>query len=258
MLLRTAIRRTAVLALAFSATVSCTSSDPLEVTTPSPPPAGEYAILFVGNSLTFFNNLPIMVERLLETSAIGPTFVSMAAFPNYGLQDHWIDGRARAAIAAGGWEVVVMQQGPSATEGRPSLLEYSERFAPEIRAGGGEPALYGVWPARVREFDFPGVSESYSMAAERVNGLFFPAGDAWLRAWEANPDLQLYGPDQFHPSTLGSYLAALVMYEVLSGESARDLPASTPIELGILQGDTTLIRTVHEAASATVEALPPR
>ena len=54
-----------------------------------------------------------------------------------------------------------MQQGPSATEGRPSLLEYAEFFADEIRAVGAEPALYMVWPSQARSFDFEGVSDSY-------------------------------------------------------------------------------------------------
>jgi hypothetical protein len=42
--------------------------------------------------------------------------------------------------------------------------------------------------------------------------VLLPAGDAWRRAWRLDPDLSLYGPDGFHPSRLGSILAALVIY----------------------------------------------
>jgi hypothetical protein len=51
--------------------------------------------------------------------------------------------------------------------------------------------------------------------ARRVNGLLLPAGDAWHAAWAEDSGLPLYGPDGFHPSSMGTYLAALVIYEQL-------------------------------------------
>ncbi len=188
---------------------------------------GSVRMLFIGNSLTFFNDLSGMLAQLLEDGGLDDVTVESIAMPNYGLQDHWPDPIVQNTIAEG-WDVVALQQGPSATEGRPSLLEYSRRFAEPIRAAGGVPALYMVWPAEARSFDFPGVSDSYSDAADRVEGLLFPAGEAWLDAWELDGSLELYGGDGFHPSPLGSYLAALVMYEQLSGRDARELDGSIP------------------------------
>lgn len=188
---------------------------------------GSVRILFIGNSLTFFNDLPGMLAELLADGGLDEVTVESIAMPNYGLQDHWPDPIVQSTIAEG-WDVVTLQQGPSATEGRPSLLEYTERFAEPIRAAGGVPALYMVWPAEARSFDFPGVSDSYADAADLVEGLLFPAGEAWLDAWELDEDLELYGGDRFHPSPLGSYLAALVMYEQLSGRDARQLDGPIP------------------------------
>ena len=127
--------------------------------------------------------------------------------------------------------MVVLQQGPSATEGRPSLLEYSQLFANEIRAAGGTPAFYMVWPALGRFFDFDGVSDSYTTTAGMVDGLLFPAGEAWRVAWKTDLDIALYGPDAFHPSALGSYLAAVVMYEQLLARDPRLLPATVATPL---------------------------
>lgn len=154
-------------------------------TGPTQPEAEDFAILFVGNSLTYTNELPNMLRELYDLGGAGGIVVGEETSPGFGLQDHWISG-ARARIAEGVWDVVVMQQGPSATEGRPSLLQYSELFAAEIRAAGGEPALYMVWPSAQRMFDFHGVSDSYEAAAVLVDGLLFPAGEAWLAAWDAN------------------------------------------------------------------------
>ena len=191
--------------------------------TTGPAPSGELNVLFIGNSLTMSNALPTLVRDLLEAGGVERVVVRDMSISGTGLQDHWA-GPARSVIAEGGWDIVVLQQGPSATEGRPSLLEYSQRFAEEIRAAEGVPALYMVWPSSSRLFDFDGVADSYTTAAELAQGLLFPVGEAWRLAWAMDPNLPLYSPDGFHPSFLGSYLAALVMYEQLSGLDPRDLP----------------------------------
>lgn len=209
------------------------------------PPEEALSVLFLGNSLTYTNNLPAMLDRLLEEGLGEEVYVESVSLANWGLPDHWA-GRGREVVGLG-WDVVVLQQGPSATEGRPYLLEYADVFAVEIRAAGGTPALYMVWPSKARFFDFDGVFDSYRTAAENVDGYFFPAGEAWRVAWETDPDLRLYGPDQFHPSALGTYLAALVMYEQLSGRDARTLPDGAggfPIDAEI---EALLREAAHEA-----------
>jgi hypothetical protein len=185
-------------------------------------------VLFVGNSLTYWNDLPNMLGLLLERGGAGPVRVEAVTFPGVGLPDHWEEGTALRRIADGGWDVVVLQQGPSATEGRPYLLEYAQLFAERIEAVGARPALYMVWPALIRFGDFDGVSDSYATAAQMVDGLLFPAGEAWRAAWARDPQLQLYGPDDFHPSLKGTYLAALVMYEQLADKDPRALPGAIP------------------------------
>ena len=157
------------------------------------------SLLFVGNSLTYTNDLPAMVAALLEDGGHGPVDVRASAYPNYGLQDHWVTPVTRDAIAVGGWDYVVLQQGPSATEGRPSLLEYAELFAGEIRAAGAEIALYMVWPSSARAFDFDGVSDSYATAAANVGGVLFAAGDAWRAAWDEDESLLSLRRRRFPP-----------------------------------------------------------
>jgi hypothetical protein len=241
--------RSRILPLALLAIWSCAStpSGPQQNPPPGPQP-GEFGVLFVGNSLTFWNDMPAMLGRLLETGGVERLHLEVVAFPNFGLEDHWAEGTARARIALGGWEAVVLQQGPSATEGRPSLLEYSDRFAEEIARVGARTALYMVWPDQSRFFDFDGVSDSYSTAAQSVGGLLFPAGEAWRSAWARDGNLALYGPDGFHPSLLGSYLAALVMYEQLADEDPRDLPAEIPSTDGPVGLSQEVANTLQEAA----------
>jgi hypothetical protein len=84
-----------------------------------------------------------------------------------------------------------------------------------------------VWPESDRREAFDAVSQSYTRAAEDVNGILFPVGEAWRAAWRRDPDVPLYGPDGFHPTPTATYLAALVIYQQVTGRSPVGLPAST-------------------------------
>jgi hypothetical protein len=180
-------------------------------------------ILFIGNSLTYVNDLPAMVCGLARSAGRQARCESVAK-PDYSLEDHWNEREARAAIARG-WDVVILQQGPSALpESRRLLIDYAKRFDGEIRKTGARTALYMVWPSQARRGDFPGVSQSYAAAAKEVNGLLLPVGDAWRAAWAVDARLPLYGADGLHPSVSGTYLAALVIYAQLFGEPAPAVP----------------------------------
>jgi len=180
--------------------------------------------LFIGNSLTAANDLPAMVGRL-AAAAHRPFRYRAVVFGGYSLEDHWNQGDAKRAIADGGWTTVVLQQGPSSLpDSRRYLIDYTKRFAAEAARVGADTALYMVWPAQERFGDFEGVRVSYQEAAKAVHGRFIPAGEAWRAAWRRDSRVELYGPDGFHPTPLGSYLAALVMYRALFKAAPPDAP----------------------------------
>jgi hypothetical protein len=202
-------------------------------------------LLFIGNSLTASNDLPALLEAMGRASGVAIHCTAIAR-PNYSLEDHWADGAARTAIARGGWSHVILQQGPSALpESRVLLNEYARRFDREIRHVRARTALFTVWPSAVRRGDFDRVTASYAGAADLTHGLLLPAGDAWRAAWRQDPALALYGPDGFHPSALGSYLAALTIFHALTG----GFPPAASAPPGISAPRFEILRTaVIEAA----------
>jgi hypothetical protein len=215
-------------------------------TTPAPAPVTR--MLFIGNSLTRANDLPELVVTLARAAG-QPAACEVVAFNNFSLEDHWQHGDARKAIAKGGWSVVVLQQGPSALpESQVLLRDFTTRFDGDIRRAGARTALLMVWPSLARKQDFDGVSRSYAAAAADVGGLLFPAGDAWRAAWAHDATLALYGPDGFHPSPMGSYLAALTIVQKVFKVSPIGLPAS-----GIPAGVAKLLQE-----SAAEADRPPR
>jgi len=210
------------------------------------------AVLFIGNSLSAANDLPAVIEAMGRASG-PPIRCTIVARPNFSLEDHWNDpdGSARAAIARGGWSHVILQQGPSALPASRVLLhDYVRRWSGEIRRHGAKPALLAVWPAASRRGDFDRVSESYRSAAALVDADRYLVGDAWQAAWARDSELPLYGPDGFHPSRLGSYLAALVVFHGLIGRlpAAVHVPGATPRQVEICRAaalDVLAARTVR-------------
>lgn len=199
-------------------------------------------VLFIGNSLTYANDLPAMVEA--AAGGIARVECESVAYPDFGLEEHWRHGEALRAIRRGGWTHVVLQQGPSSLpESRRMLVQYARRFAPEIRKTGAAIVLYGVWPAADRIAFLDAVTASYAHAARETDGALVAVGDGWKAAWAADPSLPLYGPDRFHPSPLGSYLGALMFVEHIAG--TRPAMPSAPFHGASL----AQLRVVHAAAA---------
>jgi hypothetical protein len=211
-------------------------------------------VLFIGNSLTIANDLPGLVRSLAGAGGAVVIETRDVSQGGFALEDHWATPASRDALAAGGWDVVVLQQGPSALpESAANLIQWAGTWADAIRALGATPALYMVWPERARATAFDSVSTSYRVAAQRADAALYPVGDAWQAAWRRYPTLALYGPDDFHPSLLGSYLAALVLYRGITGRdppslTALDIPARTEATL------QAAARDVAGAAAVRVES----
>ena len=187
-------------------------------------PAPPRRMLFIGNSLTSDNNLPELVRAMVDAAGLPSLTIGIEVADASNLADHWA-GNAPATIDAG-WDIVVLQQGPtSRAVDRVELRMMAARFASRIRASGGEPALYMVWPAAGDAANFASVSTSFRVAAEDVDGYLYPVGEAWLEAWRRNIAMPLYGPDNFHPSTYGTYTAALTIIGVTYGRSVIGMPS---------------------------------
>ncbi len=214
----------------------------------TPLPAGGHHVLFVGNSLTDANDLPGTLAALAASA--GDTIRSSAVTAgDYALIDHLLAGRVQPVIAQGGWEYVILQQGPSTVPvNRDSLVLWTKMYEPLVRAAGGRIALYMVWPDATRAAFFDDCLHAYQAAAQGVNGVFLPAGQAWRTAWARDSTLQLYGFDGYHPSPLGTYVAALVMFERITGHDARALPAQAIVNGAALAVPAASVRLIQQAA----------
>ncbi|MFL5403137.1 MAG: hypothetical protein ACJ8BF_10015 [Gemmatimonadales bacterium] len=212
-----------------------------------------YHVLFIGNSLTYFNDLPGTVARL-ASSGNDSIEVESVARPNLALIDH-VNGLSDAVqvIRSQAWDYVVLQQGPSSLPiSRDTLILATQLLDPDIRASGARTAELMVWPAADNISAFDAVRGSYQAAAQVVDGLFLPAGEAWRATWAVDPTIRLYGPDGYHPSEVGTYLAALVVYEGITGHDAQSLPPNAMAAGHPLDTPPGVVRLLQRAAHETV------
>ncbi len=205
-------------------------------------------VLFLGNSLTFVNDLAGMV-RAVAAQAGRTVVTGEVSQGDASLEDLYRAGDAPREIAKG-YDIVILQQGPSAlASSQADLVKWTKVFDPKIRAAGGRPALYMVWPESARFEVFDDVRTSYSSAAAAVDGMFIPAGESWRAAWAVDPHLALYGPDAFHPSELGTYAAALTIFSELFRQTPQDLPTRLKLDGGrTLELDAADAAIVQRAA----------
>jgi hypothetical protein len=181
-------------------------------------------VFFVGNSLTYVENVQEIVRKLADA---GGQKMSYHAYlqPGYALEDHWFDGLP-AEIKRWKPDVIVMQQGPSSLpDSRIQLIDWTEKIDSVARLSGGRSALYMVWPPLSSFSAFPAVRDNYAAAATAVDGMFMPAGVTWLEAWDRDPSLELYSKDGFHQSYLGALAAAETIYITLFDVAASEIPA---------------------------------
>jgi len=179
-------------------------------------------ILFVGNSLTYYNDLPSLVSEIAKEDGVTVSYKTIA-FPDFSIDDHLAGNSISNVFKKERFDLLIAQQGPSALPESREILEASAiKLSKMCAPYKTDLALYMVWPELSRKYAYDDVIASYSNAAEKSNALLCPAGLAWKIALEKDQTLPLYGPDQFHPSIHGSVLAAMVIYATVNEKKDFD------------------------------------
>jgi hypothetical protein len=197
---------------------------------PSPPtPRTSTDVLFIGNSLTFYNSLPAMVEFFFRSQRL-PTVFDMHAVGAALLADHADNPAVAQKIASRRWTYVVLQDQSQMPAIQPdATVKDGKRLCDMATKAGAMPVFYLTWGYKAGKqggMDTKmqlGLDRGYGQAAAG-GALIVPVGPAWQAALARNPKLPLYVEDGIHPSPEGSYLAACVFYAVLAQRSPVGLP----------------------------------
>lgn len=224
-------------------------------------------VLFIGNSYTFCNNLPGLVEGLGEAAG-ARIHTRMVTVAGSTLREHWERGEAVAAIREGTWDWVVLQEqsslgAPLMVDGVPRIAEErrfrraARKFAAEVLKTGARLMFFLTWSARDAPEEQQHLGHAYMTAARELGGAVAPAGLAWEAVRTEHPELDLYTADGAHPARAGSYLAACTVFAALTGRSPQGLPgtiAGAPVVRGRAGDGRVTLVSLPETDAAVLQA----
>lgn len=200
--------------------------------------SANHKILFVGNSYTFYNNMPQLFFKLAESGGKN-ILVDQSTFAGYWLDNHLTNDHTLHKLQKEDWDYVIIQeqsQVPTVKYWRESSMKpVAEILNTIIRERGAETVLFMTWGRQnggvqmlydYSSSDFQNynhmqdsLEKSYRELATYLDATLAPVGLAWENALIINPELKLWDEDQSHPTYEGSYLTACVFYTVLFKES---------------------------------------
>ena len=215
---------------------------PTVTSTPVEPAAEPVRVLFVGNSISMWNDGVDNALRRLAASADPPHTIEADSLirlsePSHSLYEVllasslevlWSVEGVQEVIADGDWDVVVLQEelGPRSASVE-SFHESVRKFDTEIRAAGARTVLFMHHPFEAFGVELNSIEEiarAHWEIAGELDLEVAPVGLAWELVAAERPDLDLYdvgrGPN---PNFHGTYLAANVIYNTIFGE-ALDSP----------------------------------
>lgn len=184
-------------------------------------------ILFVGNSYTYFWNLPQQLNAMAAARDI-PLMAYQSTAGGSNLGQHWRGEknlRSREIIQEKIFDVIIIQDhSMRSIEAPDSLMYFGKKMTDLIKSRNAAPYLYMTWSRIWDPYMQAPIQEAYEALGEATGAEVVPVGLAWQKARQLRPDLPLYDPDGSHPSPLGTYLTACVFFSTLTGESPVGLP----------------------------------
>ena len=217
----------------------------------------EYRILFVGNSYTYFNDLPAMIKEISLTT--GKKITVESSTPGGATFQNHCNNATMQKIKNGGWDVVVLQeksQLPSLPDSQfevevyhwakmlvDTIYKYNDCVLPMFYMTWGRKngdAANGVYFPVLSTYE--GMDSMlclrYMLMKDSFNTAVSPVGRVWRYIRRNFPSIELYETDGSHPSLSGSYAAALTFYSMLF----KDSPNAIKYNPGISENEMTLIK----------------
>lgn len=202
-------------------------------------------VLFVGNSYTFFHQLPEVVASFGRYRGV-PVELERYLRGGASLQTHWCDnlglfeqrcgfcpeldpqrvGGLDRALEARPDVALLQGQSMDPVVQPESFYAHAALLAQRIHASGcNRIVFYMTWARRDNPEQQMILTGAYRKIAAELGGDLAPVGQAWADVRGQLPRLVLHEADGSHPAPAGSYLSACVLLETLTGRSCIDLPA---------------------------------
>lgn len=180
-------------------------------------------ILMLGNSFTYFHDMPSMLAALTGAEITARTRGGAYLSEQLDAADELGQGTLKA-LEAEAWDFVVLQEQSIGPIREPERFHRSaDRLCALAKAAGAAPLFYATWAYREGSEKLAatglsyaematGLRAGYHEAAKRNGALIADVGDAFTAMRGL---AQLYEPDDYHPSEAGSLLVAAALARVI-------------------------------------------
>ncbi len=183
-------------------------------------------ILFVGNSFTYFWNVPAVVSAMASSQGLH-WICSQSTAGGANWEQHWKGEKelqTREKIIQGDWDYVVLQnQSLSALDRQRKFEFFGTKLIELVKSIGAKPILYTTWSYHSDPSMQDEITSGYSKLAQKNSIRAAPVGPIWSVVRAQHPSLDLYHDDK-HQSPLGTYLIGLTFFREISGRPVKDIP----------------------------------
>lgn len=183
-------------------------------------------VLFVGNSFTYFYNLPQVVAAMVTSQ--GETIETrQSTVGGSNLEQHWKEERGtmtRKLLEEQRWDYVVFNNhSTSAIDTPESFMEYGRKFAELVKEKGAQPVFMTTWAYKSNPLMQTKILEMYKKLALETGSDYVPAGPLFAEARKWRPDMNLFFDDK-HPSSNGTYLLGLAFFKYFTEKTTKEIP----------------------------------
>lgn len=187
-------------------------------------------ILFIGNSHTYFNDLPHRVSNRAEECGF-PTEVTMIAHGGWYLKQHVEEPDVKFNIKYGHYDYVVLQEHSHPFDHLEDYEEAVKTLTAWIKEAGSVPVIYGTWSQKAEPQEQERMNETNRRLSQTYGTLYAPVGERWWSHQASCPEVEMYASDGAHASPAGSEFAAMIIWETIRAHLKPSICAHAHIEL---------------------------
>ena len=185
-------------------------------------------ILFIGNSFTFYWNLPSQVEKMSIERGLNWD-IKHFTVPSATLKIHWNNPDLKSILESETFDHVIIQEHSTniLTNAQGNSKFYFDQISSLI-PDSTQIHFFSTWmyPSmeqfNIDNEEYP-IEESIKGIIEGTTTKLIPVGRAFKLFQEKHPQFSLLMEDEKHPNSNGSYLASCVIFSHLSDESSVNL-----------------------------------
>lgn len=226
----------------------------------------EKRLLIIGNSYTFCNDLPALLQAMAnaDKQAMQVDSYTAGAMSLRGFLNSPQHRKGISMLEKGNYDYVLLQDQSQTPAYKPEeTLSSVQQWSTLARKYGAKPVLFMTWAhaeqtdgkIRLQTSMHEDTARTYCKAAINSKARVAPVGEAWRRWYAKHPNAPLHTKDMSHPTPEGTYLAACVIYSTITGKSATSIPVrlkNSPVRI-----PTAKARELQKTAAATLKNFTP-